>query len=77
MPRGGKHFCDEFKFQFVVDFEPFLPRSLLLTRPRLQGVSHKGYVSKPPIPECHGAANHSRVAEGSRLSPEGEYSGAS
>ena len=29
----------------------FLPRSLLLTWPRLQGVSHKGYVSKPPISE--------------------------
>jgi len=29
----------------------FLPDSLLLTWPRLQGVSHKGYVSKPPIPE--------------------------
>ena len=28
-----------------------LPHSLLLTWPRLQGVSHKGYVSKPPVPE--------------------------
>ena len=24
---------------------------------------------------CRGAANHSRVAEGTRLSPEGVYSG--
>ena len=26
---------------------------------------------------CRGAANHSRVAEGTRLSPEGVYSGVS
>ena len=51
MPRDGVPFCGEFKFQFIVDFVLFLPRSLLLTWPRLQGVSHKGYVSKPPIPE--------------------------
>ena len=25
--------------------------------------------------KCHGVANHSRVAECTRLSPEGEYSG--
>ena len=27
--------------------------------------------------KCRGVANHSRVAEGTRLSPEGEYSGVS
>ena len=27
--------------------------------------------------DCRGAANHSRVAEGTRLSPEAEYSGVS
>ena len=29
----------------------FLPHSLFLTWLHLQGVSHKGYDSKPPVPE--------------------------
>ena len=37
----------------------FLPHSFLLTWPHLQGVSHKGYVSKPLVPEER-QANHLR-----------------
>ena len=33
----------------------FLPHSLFLSWSRLQGVSHKGYVSKPPVPKEHEA----------------------
>ena len=33
----------------------FFPCLLLLIQSRLQGLSHKGYVSKPPIPEARQA----------------------
>ena len=48
---SGVHFCGEFKFQFVVDLCYSSSYSLILTWSRLQGVSHKGHVSKPPVPE--------------------------
>ena len=34
-------------------------------------------VQKIFICKCRGVSNHNRVAEGTRLSPEGEYSGVS
>ena len=50
-PRDGVPFCGEFKLQFVVDLCYSSPHSLILTWMRLQGVSRKGYTSKPPVPE--------------------------
>ena len=43
-----------------------------------QGKNNQGQNNQGTgIPMCRGAANHSRVAEGTRLSPEGVYSGVS
>ena len=41
----------------------------------MKGKEQLGCTLKKSI--CRGVANHSRVAEGTRLSPEGEYSGVS
>ena len=40
-------------------------------------LTEPSYISPTWLAKCRGVANHSRVAECTRLSPEGEYSGVS
>jgi hypothetical protein len=55
VPREGVHHFGEFGFQSLSILCYFFSHFLPLIWSRLQGLSHKGYVSKPPIPEARQA----------------------
>ena len=55
MPREGVHQSGESGFRLLSISCCFFPYFLLLIRSRSQGLSRKGYVSKPPIPEARQA----------------------